>query len=118
MIELNNEAKAAVLNAVFEAELNFVDAVRGNALKEEAGILKAKHVLKETHYRDIYAAQYRLCNRLGLARFYDDWRDEPLIEEGEDESTYTSEQDDAQRDCPSGTATGKAGARSHDAAGV
>lgn len=79
-IEMNDSAKAAVLDAVLEAELNFIDAVRENALKEEAGILKSKHVLKETHYRDIYAAQYRLCDRLGLARFYDDWRDEPLIE--------------------------------------
>lgn len=83
-IEMNDSAKAAVLNAVLEAELNFIDAVRANALKEEAGILKAKHVLKETHYRDIYAAQYRLCNRLGLARFYDEWREEPSYEEGEE----------------------------------
>lgn len=95
-IEMNDSAKAAVLNAVLEAELNFIDAVRENALKEETEmrILKAKRVLKETHYRDIYAAQYRLCNRLGLARFYDDWRDKPLIEEGENEGTHTAEQTD------------------------
>lgn len=84
-IEMNDSAKAAILNAVLEAELNFIDAVRENALKEETQmrILKAKRVLKETHYRDIYAAQYRLCNRLGLARFYDDWRDKPTYEEKE-----------------------------------
>lgn len=85
-IEMNDSAKAAVLNAVLEAELNFIDAVRANALKEEAGIIKAKHVLKETHYRDIYAAQYRLCNRLGLARFYDEWREEPTYEAEECEA--------------------------------
>ena len=78
-IEMNDSAKAAVLNAVLEAELNFIDAVRANALKEEA-------VLKETHYRDIYAAQYRLCNRLGLARFYDEWREEPTYEAEECEA--------------------------------
>lgn len=89
---MNDSAKAAVLNAVLEAELNFIDAVRANALKEEAGILKAKHVLKETHYRDIYAAQYRLCNRLGLSDFYDEWREEPVSEEEEDESTNPTEQ--------------------------
>lgn len=92
MIELNDEAKAAVLNAVLGAELNFIEIVRKNALREEAGILKAKHVLRETNYRDIYAAQYRLCDRLGLARFYDDWRDEPVSEEEEDESTNPTEQ--------------------------
>ena len=84
-IEMNDSAKAAVLNAVLEAEVNLIDTIRENALKEEAGILKAKHVLKETHYRDIYAAQYRLCNRLGLARFYDDWREEPTYEAEESE---------------------------------
>jgi hypothetical protein len=81
---MNDSAKAAVLNAVLEAELNFIDAVRKNALREEAGILKAKHVLKETHYRDIYAAQYRLCNRLGLGDFYNEWREVPTYEEGEE----------------------------------
>lgn len=86
-IEMNDSAKAAVLNAVLEAELNFIDAVRENALKEEAEmrILKAKHVLKEMHYRDIYAAQYRLCNRLGLSDFYDEWREEPTYEAEESE---------------------------------
>ncbi len=93
MIELNDEAKAAVLNAVLEAEMNLIDTIRENALREEEGALKEKHVLRETHYRDIYAAQYRLCDRLGLARFYDDWRDEPLSEE-EDESTNSTEQTD------------------------
>ena len=86
-IEMNDSAKAAVLNAVLEAELNFIDAVRKNALREEAGILKAKHVLKETHYRDIYAAQYRLCDRLGLSGFYDEWREEPTYEAEESEVT-------------------------------
>lgn len=94
MIVLNDEAKAAVLNAVLDAEWDLIDVIRKNALREEEGTLKAKHVLRETHYRDIYAAQYRLCNRLGLARFYDDWRDEPLREEEEDESTDSTEQTD------------------------
>lgn len=94
MIVLNDEAKAAVLNAVLDAELKLIDVIRENALREEAEVLKEKHVLRETHYRDIYAAQYRLCIRLGLARFYDDWRDEPLREEEEDESTDSTEQTD------------------------
>lgn len=88
-IEMNDSAKAAVLNAVLGAELNFIEIVRKNALREEAGILKAKHVLKETHYRDIYAAQYRLCDRLGLSDFYDEWREEPTYEEEESEVSDT-----------------------------
>lgn len=84
-IEMNDSAKAAVLNAVLDAEVDLIDAIRKNALREEEGTLKAKHVLRETHYRDIYAAQYRLCDRLGLSDFYDEWREEPTYEEEESE---------------------------------
>ena len=86
-IEMNDSAKAAILNAVLEAELDLIEAIRQNALREEkeCRTLKAKHVLRETHYRDIYAALYSLCDRLGLRDFYDEWREEPTYEAEESE---------------------------------
>lgn len=85
-IEMNDSAKAAVLNAVLEAELNFIDAVRENALEAAIiGELPKKLVLKEAQYRAIYMAMYSLCERLGLSDFYDEWREEPTYEAEESE---------------------------------
>lgn len=87
-IEMNDSAKAAILNATLEAEVEFVEVVRENAL--EAGIigeLSKKRLLKEAQYRAIYAAMYSLCDRLGLSDFYDEWREEPTYEAEESEVT-------------------------------
>lgn len=87
-IEMNNSAKAAILNATLEAEVEFIEVVRENAL--EAGIigeLSKKHLLKEAQCRAIYMALYSLCDRLGLSDSYDEWREEPTYEAEESEVT-------------------------------
>lgn len=84
-IFLNDRAKVAVLDAVYAAEVNYVSAVRSNALKEVRGHLKEKHILREYRLRDIYKAQYRLCHALGLGDLYDDWRESPTYEDCEAE---------------------------------
>lgn len=84
-IEMNDSAKAAILNATLEAEVEFIEVVRANAL--EAGSideLSNKRIMMEAQYRAIYAAMYSLCDRLGLSDFYDEWREEPTYEEGEE----------------------------------
>lgn len=94
-IEMNDSAKAAILNATLEAEVEFIEVVRANAL--EAGSideLSNKRIMMEAQYRAIYAAMYSLCDRLGLSDFYDEWREEPVSEEEEDESTNPTEQTD------------------------
>lgn len=94
-IEMNDSAKAAILNVTLEAEVEFIEVVRANAL--EAGSideLSNKRIMMEAQYRAIYAAMYSLCERLGLSDFYDEWREEPVSEEEEDESTNPTEQTD------------------------
>lgn len=94
-IEMNDSAKAAILNATLEAEVEFIEVVRENALEAAIiGELPKKLVLKEAQYRAIYMAMYSLCERLGLSDFYDEWREEPVSEEEEDESTNPTEQTD------------------------
>lgn len=85
-IEMNDSAKAAILNATLEAEVEFIEVVRANAL--EAGSideLSNKRIMMEAQYRAIYAAMYSLCDRLGLSDFYDEWREEPTYEADESE---------------------------------
>lgn len=85
-IEMNDSAKAAILNATLEAEVEFIEVVRANAL--EAGSideLSNKRIMMEAQYRAIYAAMYSLCDRLGLSDFYDEWREEPTYEAEESE---------------------------------
>lgn len=85
-IEMNDSAKAAILNATLEAEVEFIEVVRANAL--EAGSideLSNKRIMMEAQYRAIYAAMYSLCDRLGLSDFYDEWREEPTYEVEESE---------------------------------
>lgn len=85
-IEMNDSAKAAILNATLEAEIEFIEVVRANAL--EAGSideLSNKRIMMEAQYRAIYAAMYSLCDRLGLSDFYDEWREEPTYEAEESE---------------------------------
>lgn len=85
-IEMNDRAKAAILNATLEAEVEFIEVVRENALEAAIiGELPKKLVLKEVQYRAIYMAMYSLCNRLGISDFYDEWREEPTYEEEESE---------------------------------
>lgn len=94
-IEMNDSAKAAILNVTLEAEVEFIEVVRENALEAAIiGELPKKLVLKEAQYRAIYAAMYSLCERLGLSDFYDEWRAEPVSKEEEDESTNPTEQTD------------------------
>lgn len=85
-IEMNDSAKATILNATLEAEVEFIEVVRKNAL--EAAIideLPKKLILKEAQYRAIYMTLYSLCDRLGLSDFYDEWREEPTYEVEESE---------------------------------
>lgn len=85
-IEMNDSAKAAILNATLEAEVEFIEVVRENALEAAIiGELPKKLVLKEAQYRAIYMAMYSLCERLGLSDFYDEWREEPTYEAEESE---------------------------------
>lgn len=85
-IEMNDSAKAAILNATLEAEVEFIEVVRANAL--EAGSideLSNKRIMMEAQYRATYAAMYSLCERLGLSDSYDEWREEPTYEAEESE---------------------------------
>ncbi len=85
-IEMNDSAKAAILNATLEAEVEFIEVVRENALEaERIDGLSKRRILKEAQYRAIYMALYSLCGRLGLSDFYDEWREEPTYEAEESE---------------------------------
>lgn len=93
-IEMNDSAKAAILNATLEAEIEFIEMVREIALEADGIDELPNKCLKEAEYRAIYMAMYSLCERLGLRDFYDEWREEPVSEEEEDESTNPTEQTD------------------------
>lgn len=84
-IEMNDSAKAAILNATLEAEVEFIEAVREIALEADGIDELPNKCLKEAEYRAIYMALYSLCDRLGLRDFYDEWREEPTYEAEESE---------------------------------
>lgn len=84
-IEMNDSAKAAILNATLEAEVEFIEMVRENALEADGIDELPQKCLKEAQYRAIYMALYSLCDRLGLSDFYDEWREEPIYEAEESE---------------------------------
>lgn len=87
---MNDSAKAAILNVTLEAEVEFIEVVRENALEAAIiGELPKKLVLKEAQYRAIYMAMYSLCNRLGLSDSYDEWREAPTYEAEESEVIET-----------------------------
>lgn len=84
-IEMNDSAKAAILNATLEAEVEFIEMVRENALEADGIDELPQKCLKEAEYRAIYMAMYSLCERLGLSDFYDEWREAPTYEAEESE---------------------------------
>lgn len=84
-IEMNDSAKAAILNATLKAEVELIEMVRENALEEDGTYGLPQKCLKEAEYRAIYMALYSLCDRLGLRDFYDEWREKPTYEAEEGE---------------------------------
>lgn len=89
---LSDTAKVAILDAVYDAELNYIVALRKNALREAEGKLKEKHILREYRLRDIYKAQYRLCVNLGIGDLYESWRESPTYELSEECGSEQTEQ--------------------------
>jgi len=85
---LDNEAKAALLNATVESESAFLDCVRTNAGRSMEGSLKARHEAAESYLKGIYCGIYSLLCRLGLEELYLDWVSEPAEEIDDEEDVH------------------------------
>lgn len=73
--EMNDRVKAEILNATCNAELDLLSAIQLNSLDETYSDLSRKGREDEIRWRERYAALYSLCHTLGIAGFYNKWRE-------------------------------------------
>ena len=79
---LNTTAKAALYNAVSDAEESFLETVRDNHYRGD------RPTPTELYHKGIYCALFGLVSRFGLETEYLEWREEPATEtDDEEEST-------------------------------
>jgi hypothetical protein len=88
---LTISAKAALYNAVSDAEETYLETVRDNHFRGD------RPTPTELYHKGIYCALYGLVCRFGLEADYLDWRDEPATYE-DDENDEEDENEDDEED--------------------
>lgn len=83
--EMNDRVKAEILNATCEAELDLLSVIQANSLEGAYCDLSRKCREEEIRFRERYAALYSLCHTLGIAGFYNKWRESNPFDSEEDE---------------------------------